>query len=204
MLKELTWKKAIEKVLFESAKSMHYKEIAEQIVSMGLRVNIGTTPAAMVSASLTTSIKKLGEKSPFIKVGKGEYILRKFGAGKASVSSMSKGFDEDEKQYDITTSFGMFWRLKLVHWTPSPSLLGMQQIDAKPVDFTKQTGIYLLYDGREVIYVGRATDRLLGRRLYEHTIDRLSSRWDRFSWFGVQPVSAKGQLPVASQRLPSI
>jgi len=40
--------------------------------------------------------------------------------------------------------------------------------------------------------------------LYEHTIDRLSSRWDRFSWFGVQPVSAKSQLPVASQRLPSI
>lgn len=30
----------------------------------------------------------------------------------------------------------------------------------------------LVYDGREVIYVGRTTDRPLGRRLYEHTIDQ--------------------------------
>ncbi len=70
----------------------------------------------------------------------------------------------------------------------------MQQIGAEPVDFSDQHGIYLLYDRREVIYVGRATDRSLGRRLYEHTLDRLSSRWDRFSWFGVLPVSDSGVL----------
>src|SRR5690606_469469 len=61
-------------------------------------------------------------------------------------------------------------------------------------DFYKQLGIYLLYDGREVIYVGRTTDRPLGRRLFEHTIDRLSARWDRFSWFGLLPVSETGQI----------
>ncbi len=62
------------------------------------------------------------------------------------------------------------------------------------MDFHRQIGIYLLYDGREVIYVGRATDRPLGRRLYEHTLDRLSTRWDRFSWFGLLPVSETGAL----------
>ena len=62
------------------------------------------------------------------------------------------------------------------------------------VDFNRQLGIYLLYDGREVIYVGRTTDRALGRRLYEHTIDRLSARWDRFSWFGLLPVSEEGDI----------
>jgi hypothetical protein len=72
----------------------------------------------------------------------------------------------------------------------------MQQIGAKPVDFHKQLGIYLLYDGREVIYVGRATERPLGKRLYEHTADRLSSRWDRFSWFGLLPVSESGDLGI--------
>jgi hypothetical protein len=58
----------------------------------------------------------------------------------------------------------------------------------------QQIGIYLLNDGREIIYVGRAVERPLGKRLYEHTLDRLSSRWDRFTWFGVLPVSDDGKL----------
>jgi hypothetical protein len=70
----------------------------------------------------------------------------------------------------------------------------MQQIGATAVDFYKQLGIYLLYDGREVIYVGRTTDRPLGKRLYEHTLDRMSARWDRFSWFGLLPVADSGAL----------
>lgn len=70
----------------------------------------------------------------------------------------------------------------------------MQQIGATPVDFCGQLGIYLLYDGREVVYVGRTTERPLGRRLYEHTLDRMSVRWDRFSWFGLLPVSETGEL----------
>lgn len=102
--------------------------------------------------------------------------------------------DESEEQYEIVTSFGMFWRKDAVEWIATPKLLGMQQIGATPVDFHKQLGIYLLYDGREVIYVGRTTDRPLGRRLYEHTLDRLSARWDRFSWFGLLPVTDSGQL----------
>ena len=102
--------------------------------------------------------------------------------------------EESEEQYEIVTSFGMFWRKDAVEWVASPKLLGMQQIGATPVDFNKQLGIYLLYDGREVIYVGRTTDRPLGRRLYEHTVDRMSARWDRFSWFGLLPVAESGQL----------
>ena len=43
-------------------------------------------------------------------------------------------------------------------------------------------------------YVGRSTDRPLGKRLYEHTLDRLSARWDRFSWFGLLPVAESGKL----------
>lgn len=62
------------------------------------------------------------------------------------------------------------------------------------MDFNKQLGIYLLYDGREVIYIGRTTDRPLGRRLFEHTSDRMAARWDRFSWFGLLPVMETGAL----------
>jgi hypothetical protein len=106
---------------------------------------------------------------------------------------------DEEEQYEIVSSFGMFWRKDAIEWNPNPKLLGMQQIGATPVDFCKQLGIYLLYDGREVIYVGRTTDRPFGRRLYEHTADRMSARWDRFSWFGLLPVSETGvlgELPV--------
>ncbi len=194
MAKEMTWKDAIEKVLRDAGTSMHYKDIAEQIVALGLRTNIGATPAATVSAQLSMSIQEAGNSSPFVKVGKGEYILREH---YKSPGETGRGVAEslvDEKQYEIITSFGMFWRRDMVLWESNPRLLGVQQLGAEAVSFTKQLGIYLLYDGREIIYVGRATDQPLGKRLYQHTFDRLSTRWDRFSWFGLLPVSDRGTL----------
>jgi len=197
---ELSWKKAIEKVLAEAGGAMHYKDIAEEIVSKDLRNSIGATPASTVNVVLNDSIKKQGDDSAFQSVGKGEYILRrkdavaskKGGAIRSSASAESS--TSEEEQYEIVSSFGMFWRRDYVEWGSTPKLLGMQQIGAQAVDFSAQLGIYLLYDGREVIYVGRSSERPLGRRLYEHTVDRLSTRWDRFSWFGLLPVSSEGKL----------
>ena len=45
-----------------------------------------------------------------------------------------------------------------------------------------------------MVYVGRTTDQPLGRRLQQHTVDRLNGRWDRFSWFGIYPVESDGTL----------
>ncbi|HVT36565.1 MAG TPA: GIY-YIG nuclease family protein [Nevskiaceae bacterium] len=73
-------------------------------------------------------------------------------------------------------------------------MFGKQQAASTPVDFGKQKGLYILYDHHTVVYVGRAIDRPLGRRLYEHTIDRLASRWNRFSWFGFHEVTDDGRL----------
>jgi hypothetical protein len=198
MSSELTWRKAIDKVLGSSATPLHYNEIAERIVSEGLRKNLGATPAATVNAKISASIKHDGNSSPYVRISKGTFSMR---AGVPGMSIVAPKLtpdvtesEESEEQYEIITSFGMFWRKEAVEWTATPKLLGMQQIGATPADFYKQLGIYLLYDGREVIYVGRTTDRPLGRRLYEHTIDRMSARWDRFSWFGLLPVSDKGEI----------
>lgn len=198
MAKELTWRDAINKVLSAAPTPMHYNEIAEQIVSNGLRTHIGATPAATVNAQISASIKHDGSASPYVRVAKGTFALIQSANTSApfkepSIASLdaSEGMEE---QYDIVSSFGMFWRRDAIQWAASPKLLGMQQLGATPVDFNKQLGIYLLYDGREVIYIGRSTDRPLGRRLYEHTLDRLAARWDRFSWFGLLPVSESGQL----------
>lgn len=195
MPKELTWRKAIEKVLSDASGAMHYRDLTEKIIEDGLRSSLGATPSATVYAELHTAIKKEGDQCPFQKIGRGLFVWKK----KAGITEppsipIEEPEEEDEGQYDIISSFGMFWRRDAIEWTSKPKVLGMQQIGAKPVDFQQQIGIYLLYDGREVIYVGRATDRPLGRRLYEHTADRLSSRWDRFSWFGLLPVSDAGEL----------
>ncbi|MCX7425680.1 MAG: HTH domain-containing protein [Planctomycetia bacterium] len=195
---ELTWRKAIDKVLGESTRPLHYKEITERIIADGLRTKLGAVPAATVNAQLAASIKHDGTASPYIRVSKGIFALKSGAvAGAATPAKLTPDVsesDEEEEQYEIVSSFGMFWRKNAVEWTATPKVLGMQQIGATPVDFCKQLGIYLLYDGREVIYVGRTTDRPLGRRLYEHTIDRMSARWDRFSWFGLLPVTEAGGL----------
>lgn len=191
---DLPWRKAIIKVLSENDGAMHYKDVADQIVASELRKSVGATPAATVRATFATSINRDGEKSPFQRTGTGEFILRETITKPVTKSTISNDESEPEEQYAIVTSFGMFWRRDLVDWCSMPNLLGMQQIGTDPVNFQKQLGIYLLYDGREVIYVGRSTDRPLGRRLYEHTVDRLSTRWDRFSWFGLLPVSENGEL----------
>ena len=198
---EMTWRKAIEKALSEAPGAIHYRDLTEKIISDGLRTSLGATPARTVSAHLTTAIKDEGDACPFQKVGKGLYIWKNQAeaaqlpaASKAAEAFKGAEEDEEEEQYEVISSFGMFWRRECVEWVSTPKLLGMQQIGAEPVDFHKQVGIYLLYDGREVIYVGRSTDRPLGKRLYEHTLDRFSSRWDRFSWFGLLPVADTGAL----------
>jgi len=48
---ELTWRKAINKVLESSPTPLHYNGITEQIISDGLRTNVGATPAATVNRS---------------------------------------------------------------------------------------------------------------------------------------------------------
>lgn len=195
MPKELTWRKAIEKILSEAPAAIHYRDITDAIIEQSLRINLGATPAATVSAHLAMGIKREGADCPFQKVGRGLYIWKaKTGITPSPLPPSNDEDDDTEDQYDVISSFGMFWKRDGIEWSPTPKILGMQQIGANAVDFSKQAGIYLLYDGREVIYVGRSTDRPLGRRLYEHTLDRLSSRWDRFSWFGILPVKDDGSL----------
>ncbi len=195
MAEDLPWREAIDRTLREAGTSLHYTDIADRIIAAKLRQSVGATPAATVSAFITTTIKNQGDKSPFVKVGRGEYISRVItSVATAKKVEPKEEPEREESQYEIITSFGVFWRRNMISWAATPRILGMQSIGATPVDFHAQLGIYLLYDGREVIYVGRSTERPLGRRLFEHTIDRLSTRWDRFSWFGLLPVSEKGQL----------
>src|SRR5665213_910236 len=182
----LLWLEAIQQVLQQSGKAMHYAEIAQQIVDQKLRKDVGATPASTVNANISWFLKHEPEKAPFERVGRGLYKLRelerKTGASPASVQAPPEAEQEAlEESAGIIQAFGMFWRRDLVEWNTTPGLLRQQQKGAKEVDFCDQRGVYLLHDGQRVVYVGQASDQPLGRRLDQLTAGRLNGRWDRFS-----------------------
>ena len=206
---ELTWKEAIEKVLNEEKKQLHYTEIAELIAKRAYRTSFGATPQDTVIANLSTDVKR--DTSIFAKVDKGVFILKKFlnetdygvetvevVTDKKETQSIKKKRDTDN--HKIINAFGIYWNRALVHWkSATPDLLGIQQVGAKEVNFKDQKGIYLLHDNRETIYVGQAIEQSLGKRLKDHTTDRLDGRWNRFSWFGFFPANDDGKLNLEAQ-----
>ena len=198
---EKSWKEAIKKVLAASSRPLHAAEISEQILSRGYYETDGATPVATVGAQLAASIKHDGEKSPFTRVGKGLFMLRNSPVTEVVPVIPRKqkkpgvlAESDVELSESIIHSFGMYWQRDQVVWRNDPKMYGKQQAAAKPVDFGKQKGIYILYDHHTVVYVGRSIDRPLGKRLFEHTVDRLGSRWNRFSWFGLLDVIQDGSL----------
>jgi hypothetical protein len=195
-------REAILKVLHDSGQPVHYAAIAQAIFDNGYRTNVGATPAATVAANLSQPPLK----NKVLRVATGTYALR-------SQPSKSEGMapaetvdtaepdaktvasTEESDEMGFINAFGMFWRRSEVDWSSrNPILLGVQQSGSQQVDFGKQAGVYLLYDGGRVVYVGRVTETRMGQRMWEHTRDRLTGRWDRFSWFGVRQVREDGGL----------
>jgi len=204
---QMGWKEAAIEVLKDQPEGMLYTDITQQIIDRGLRTKLGATPASSLNTTLSESIRWDGENKPFERVGPGRYRLRSFSQGQSplptahSVASLeAEEIEEKKETTGLINAFGMFWSRDKVQWGSSiTKLFGKQDLRSDSVDFSDQRGVYLLYDRGEVIYVGRAIDRGIGIRLREHVFDRLSGRWDRFSWFGVYKVSDDGSLDSAEQ-----
>lgn len=159
-------------------------------MTRGLKTTAGATPDATVNAQISASIKHEGTASPYLRVGKGTFTLRPSGAAAGEPVNEQAVETSD----DVIRAFGIHWQREHVLWQRQPRLYGRQQVAAKSVDFSGQRGVYVLSDHHTVVYVGRAVERDLGQRLYEHTLDRVSGRWNRFSWFGLYDVSDAGKL----------
>ncbi|MGK7222788.1 hypothetical protein ACSNO4_08325 [Kocuria flava] len=114
----------------------------------------------------------------------------------ADVQPAPSPAEDSTEDPGLVTSFGMFWRRDQVDWSKGnrSRILGHQAGNEKEINFAGQIGVYLLHDGARTVYVGRVSKPRMGLRLFEHTKDRLSGRWDRFSWFGLRPVLSKGVL----------
>lgn len=177
----MTWDEAVQAVLRQAGGALHYSEIAERVVAQGLREDVGATPNQTVAATISMSLRETD--SPYVRVARGEYALR----SELQIDIADTSTPETAAEEPATgalKAFGMYWRRELVIWSSRTRLLGQQTGGATDVDFGGQQGVYLLHDRDRVIYVGRADDTLFAR-LKVHTSDRLSGRWDRFSWFGL-------------------
>lgn len=145
---------------------MHYVDITNAIIDGNFREKFGRTPQNTVNANITT------HSNLFNSLGLGVYGLTEYGQ-KYEVKDKSKPYFEEQHIVDD---------------------LEEVQEDSDPIDFKDVRGIYLLYEGREVVYVGQALDSPIVKRLKDHTRDRLSGRWDRFSWFGLDGVNPDGSI----------
>lgn len=190
----MNWKDAITTVLRSAGEPMHYADIAKSVAKSGFRkkTELGATPANTVAVTIGNSLNTEGDNSPFVRSTRGYYALRET-AGIASPEEESATAAVSPVT-GIINALGMYWERSKVAWRTEPKLLGRQQQDSKSVNFCNQVGIYFLHDSQGIVYVGRTTDQSLGRRLQQHTVDRLNGRWDRFSWFGIYPVEEDGAL----------
>lgn len=195
MSKDIKWIEAIERVLEDEKKPLHYADIADLIVEKGYRNSVGATPASSVNVYLSSDIKESGDNSKFVKVQMGTFVLKKY-LDQMQVEEDIQSEKTDRKYTNIIQSYGISWNRDKVLWKTSPDLLGTQTYGADPVNHSKQIGIYLLHDAREIIYVGQAIFQTIGERLFQHTKDRLNGRWDRFSWFGLYSVNDTGKLNI--------
>ena len=156
MSKKTSWINAIKEVLETTKKPLHYTEITDLIVERELREKLGATPANSVSVSLHKDIKDKKGKSSFVKVQRGTFVLRKYLnqiEEEEELVTNEKGLIS--KNSNVIRSFGISWKRDNVYWKIEPDFYGLRTKGATIINFKDQRGIYLLYDGREVVYVGQ-------------------------------------------------
>lgn len=172
---------AARKVLVTAGKPLHYQEITRRILAAGLWRTAGKTPEATINAQLSTSIKKLGDASPFRHTGPGLFTL---------ASGTKKPASPTRPAISATTS---------TKSTPRPAstralVLGYIErissdaFSAYPRQLTDlvqgRHGVYALYKGDHLYYVGLATN--LRNRIKQHLNDRHAGKWNRFSLYLVR------------------
>lgn len=106
----------------------------------------------------------------------------------------------------IIKSYGEFWNPDAVDWSKR-ELTGRWRDDKgkfRNNNFWTAKGVYVLYVDFKPIYVGKAIadGSGIGKRLADHLSDRLTARWDMFSWYSVSaPSKTKISVNHAGRRV---
>ena len=72
----MTFTDAAYRILKDNKEPMHYKKITEQALKRDYIETEGKTPEATMTARISHEIKKKGEKSRFVRAGRGIYGLK--------------------------------------------------------------------------------------------------------------------------------
>ena len=194
---DMNWQDAIVKVLEDAGKPLHTDEITAEILSSGLKSTAGKTPSATVAAMISRLLRE--GRQDIVRVQRGYYSMRAV-ADMNTVPEQEEPDDEldvtDEPQNLAVAAYGLHWERDKVNWSGS-NLYGCDASNLNPaetdyVDFANQQGVYLLHSWDAVVYVGRTTAEsggLLERLRYHHSKQVWSSKWVRFSWFGIRYVN---------------
>ena len=154
----MSWKDAVQKVLEDAGKPLHYSDITDRILGQGLKTTAGATPASTVNATISSAILKEGSAGVFERIESGVYGLRTDGKTEAE--------SDDDAESGSLEAFGVYWERGRVNWTGTPRLFGRAHTKADRVNLAGQRGVYLLYDEqRVVVYVGQATKQPIWLRL---------------------------------------
>jgi restriction system protein len=88
---------SISKLLEQSQEPLHYEEITKRLIAQNLWKTSGKTPAATVSARLSTELKSKGSASQFIRPKPGCYALN------SSPVATPPQIKKSSKQKDVPT-----------------------------------------------------------------------------------------------------
>ena len=187
-----TWENAILIVLKGAESPLHYKDIAHQIADRNLVASRGATPEITVNSYLGRLVNQDRDEK-VERVSRGYYRI-----GSTPLEGAKVDDDislQEENNLAQVTAYGLYWERNKVYWDPGQGktrqykLPGCAFDSDEIIDFGDQWGIYLLYDGSTVVYVGRTMNSLFDRLSSHNTGSRRNSRWDRFSWFGFRAVN---------------
>ena len=215
----MSWQQVILHVLEDAGIPMTVREITQHIGEHGLYDLSNTaTPGNTVGSVLSRMTRQegdlyeqYGDIVQRVAWGVYEFIDStdgQLGENGATAESEEEEPDqaEDETAIPLIPVFGEYWERDKVDWKGgiNAKLLGYDAVGAKAVNFAQQRGIYLLYKGGTVVYVGRAIKYSLHNRLRRHVVTKSKAiRWDRFSWFGLDGVSKDGNLEKREQNISS-
>lgn len=193
----MKWIEEIIKVLKQNnGEAMHYATIAELVVENNPEITeTNATPNQTVNQYLNNN------STLFEKVARGIYKLKDDSIqenveySEIPAEEIDKIRQEESRKL-IVKAYGLHWKRNNVDWKKPNDLkvLGAQS-EAKNVNFAKMRGVYILHNEQEIVYVGQAiSEEGIGKRLREHTKDRLANRWNTFSWFGLDSVNSNGEI----------
>jgi len=170
-----SFKSAAIKILKQTGKPLHSREITRIGLEQGMFKSAGKTPHATMNAHLLEDINNNQRQSKFVKLGPSLFGLKGVKYDKKYTSKKKKS-----KSTKGALIKGMSNNL--------PSDILVDPIFEKKLKeiIRGYAGIYALYKGEKLYYVG-LTGNLHGRIRW-HLKDRHASKWDHFTIFRIQNV----------------